>query len=101
MQQGLITLLKRNHIRVLRLLDAGIDHINLPTKRYLLFHEHHDAVAVVAIDMISLHGLSPWWQLIDFGDIEVAVLRHGEGARDGRGGHHQGMRWNLGLLVEF
>ena len=100
-QQGLISLLKRNHIRVLRLLDAGIDHINLSPKRNLLLHEHHDAVAVVAIDMISLHRLSSRRQLIDFGDIEVAVLRHGEGARDWCGGHHQGVRRNLGLLVEF
>ena len=100
-QQSLVTLLKRNHIRVFRLLDAGIDHINLSPECNLLLHEHHDAVAVVAIDMISLHGLSSWWQLIDFGDIEVAVLRHGEGTWDGRGGHHQGMRWNLGSLVKF
>ena len=99
-QQGLIPFLKRNHIGVLRLLDAGIDHINLPPKRNLLLHEHHDAIAVVAVNVISLHGLSPWWQLIDFGDIEVAVLRHGEGARDGCGGHHQSVRRNLGFLVE-
>ena len=101
MQQGLVTFLQSNHIRVFRLLDAGIDHINLASERDLLLHKHHDAVAVVAVDMVSLHGLSSRRQLVYLGDIEVAVLRHGEGARNGRGGHHQSVRRNLGFLVEF
>ena len=100
-QQGLIALLQCNHIRVLRLLDARIDHINLSPKRNLLLHEHHDAVAVIAIDMVSLHRLSARRQLIDFGDIKVAILRHGEGAWDRRGGHHQSVGRNFGFLVEF
>ena len=51
--------------------------------------------------MIGLHGLTAWWQLIDFGDIEVAVLRHGQSTWNRCGSHHQGMGRNLGFLVEF
>ena len=38
------------------------------------------------------HGFAPRRQLVDDGDVEVAVDGHGQGAGYGRGGHHQHVR---------
>jgi len=39
-----------------------------------------------------LHRLAAGRQLIDHADVQVAIERHGQRARDGRGGHHQHVR---------
>ena len=44
--------------------------------------------------MDGLHGLAAWRKLIDDAHIEVAIERHRQCARYGRGGHHQHVRWN-------
>ena len=42
-----------------------------------------------------------WWQLIDHTHVEITIERHGEGARNRGGSHHQYMGRVLALTPEF
>ena len=46
-------------------------------------------------------GFATRWEFVDHTHVEVAIERHGEGARDGGGGHHQYMGRVLTLAPEF
>ena len=51
--------------------------------------------------MGGAHGLTTWRQLVDHTHVEVAVKRHGKGARNRSSGHHQHVWWVLALAPEF
>ncbi len=73
----------------LRFLDQRADDVGLPSLLHLLPHE---AVGLVPLVREGADGLDPLparRHLIDERDVQVAVDGEGQGARDGRGGHHQ------------
>ena len=91
-------LLQRTQLGLLLLLDHGEDDIGLPPLGDLLLEEAVDAEELALADVVGLYRLAPWRQLVDDGDIEVAVERHGERPRDGRGTHGEDMGVPRGVL---
>ena len=75
----------------LRLLDERIDHVDLAPLLDLLLHEAEEPQAGRIGVMERADGLAARGQLVDDRYVEVAVERHGQRARNGRGGHHQHM----------
>ena len=76
-------------VEFFRFFNEGIDDIDLPSL-FDLFPQ----VPVEGFPQPSRHTLGsdrfpPGWQLVDDGQIHVAVQGHGEGAGDGGGGHHE------------
>ncbi len=93
-RHGLVAGHQVQQVRLFRLLDEGIHHEDLPSFVDFPLHEAEQLEAIFLVQMFGYDGLSALWQLVDDGDVEVAVERHGQGARDGCGGHHQHMRWH-------
>ncbi len=69
--------------------DHRIDHVRLAAFVDLLLQEAVDLLDVVGGDVFGDDGLAAGRQFVDHGDVEVAIERHGERARDGGRGHHQ------------
>ena len=73
-------------------LNKGKHHVNLPSGRQFA---HHARVHIAALFLCVVNGLNrfaPGRQRVDDRHVEVAVDRHGKGARNGRGGHHEHVR---------
>ena len=73
-------------------LNQGKHHVNLPSCRQFA---HHARVHIATLFLCVVNGLNrfaPGRQRVDDRHVEVAVDRHGKGARDGRGGHHEHVR---------
>jgi hypothetical protein len=80
------------HVERLRLLDERADDERLSPLLDLGAEEALGVLAGVRRDPARLDGLAAGRQLIDHGDVEVAVDGEGERARDGRGGHDEHVR---------
>ena len=87
--QVFVLLLRGFHGLRLRLFDNGVDHIGLAALVDLRLHEAVHLFDGVAGGVFGDDGLAAGRHLVDDADIEIAVHRHGEGARDGGGGHHE------------
>src|SRR5450759_3038271 len=91
-REVLVLLLRSLHRLRLGLLDHGVDHVGLPAFLDLRLHEAVDLLDVVAGGMFGDDGLAPGRHLVDHANVEIAVHRQSERARDRRGGHHQDVR---------
>src|SRR6478735_8436153 len=49
--------------------------------------------------MYSLYRLTSSRQLINDREVKVSIQGHGQCTRDRRSGHHQYVRWNMGVLT--
>ena len=55
-------------------------------------------VAARLVHHLGDDGRAPRRQLVQGGHVQVGVVAHGQGARNGRGRHHQQMRLQAGVL---
>ena len=76
----------------LALLDKREDAVDLSALTDLPADAFVEGSCVGVEDVCGSDGLSAWWQLVDDAYVEVAVERHGQGARDGRGCHDEDVR---------
>ena len=83
------TILQILIIHRLRLCDQGIDHIHLPSPGDLLLEKSPYPQPCGIGVMHRADRPATRRQLVDHRDVEIAVERHGERSRNGRGGHHQ------------
>jgi len=77
------------HVKRLGFLDERADDVGLLAGVEALAQERVGVVAFVGLVPACADGLPAGGHLVDGGDLEVTVDREGEGAGDGRGGHHQ------------
>ncbi len=81
--------------------DEGVDEINLASGIDLLLEEAEDERTAGLGSVVGAHGMPSRGQLVDDGAVEVAVEGHGEGTRNGSGGHHEDVGWGRGLAPQF
>ncbi len=74
---------------LLVLFDHGIHHIGLVSGGNLFAHELPDFIGPVIGDAAGDDGRPPGRHFIEDADVEIAVERQCESARDGSGGHDQ------------
>ena len=82
-------------IEVFAFFDKRIDYINLPSLANLAPQKLIDGRFFRIVAMNGFYRFSAGRQLIDNGDIEIALKRHGQGARNGCSCHHKYMRYKL------
>ena len=88
----LVHFLGRLHGLRFRFLDHRIHDIGLPAFVDLLFQKAVNALDVIGGDVLGDDGLAAGRQLIDDGDIQIAVDGERQRARNRRRGHHQHVR---------
>ncbi|MNT20222.1 hypothetical protein D3C72_1555240 [compost metagenome] len=79
----------------LALLDQRADPVHLPALRDLRLDAVDDLVAPVVGHQLGDDGRAARRQLVERGDVEVGVVAHRERAGDGRGAHHQQVRFQM------
>ena len=79
-------------------LDDRIDDVGLVSGFDLFAHESPDLFGLLVITRRVVMGVRPGGSLVERAGVEVAVEGECERARDGRGGHNQGVRFGLVLL---
>ena len=98
---GMVTVLEILQIHLLALLDKGINNIDLPPRFYLATHKLIERSTLRIVTVLGSNGLAAWRQLVDDGDVKVAIERHCEGTGNGRGCHHQHVGEEIVLAPEF
>jgi hypothetical protein len=73
----------------LRLLDQRVDDVDLTPFRHLILQELVDLRPLGLAARLGADRLAAGRQLVEHADVEIAVEREGQRARDGRGRHHQ------------
>jgi len=76
----------------LALLDQRADPVHLAPGRHLRGDARDDLVLAAVGDQLGDHRRAAGGQFVDHRDVQVGVVAHGQGARDGRGAHHQHVR---------
>jgi hypothetical protein len=79
--------------------DDGIDDVGLMAPGDLLADEIPDLRRALIAGLAGDDGRSPGGQLVEHAEVEVAVERERQGARDGRRGHHQDIGLGGGGLL--
>ena len=69
--------------------DEGADEVSLPALVQVLFHIAKGPLALSRVDEVGLDLLPARGQLVQNGDVQVAVHHQRQGAGDGGGAHHQ------------
>ncbi len=88
-RDGFVTLEEVLVVHLLRLLDHGVDHVDLTSLRDLAPHESEELQPGGVRIVVGAYGLASGRQFVDDRDVQVAVEGHGKRAGDGGGGHHQ------------
>ncbi len=84
----------RAQVRGLRLLHEGTDHVDLPARRHLVAEEGIDLLPGPLPPSLRPYGLAAGRQLVEHGNLEIAVEGEGERAGNRCGRHHE----NVGAL---
>ena len=87
-------------IQGLRLLNERIHQVDLTPQRNLLFEEAPNAEPVAVRAVHRFNGFAAGRQFVDHGTIQIPVSAHGQGARNGGGGHHQHVRRDGALFPQ-
>ena len=90
---------ERAHRLLFALLDHGEDDIGLTALLQLTLEELIYPIHLALTLVVGLDRLAPGWELVDDGDIQVAVEGHGERTRDGRSAHDEDVRVDLLALL--
>ena len=86
----------RTQIEFLRLFNNRIDHVGLLAGLELGADELEGPRAVLLRQEARLNGCAVGWQLVNYGEVQVAIKRKRQRARNRRGGHDQYVRrWTL------
>ncbi len=85
-------------IERLAFLNERANPIGLPPLRGQRADPGDEFVAPIRADNAGAHRRSARRQNIDGGHVQIAEQRHGQGARNGRGAHHQQMRLQAAAL---
>ena len=88
-REVLVHFLRGLHGLGLGFLDHRVDHVGLAALVDLPLQEAVNLLDAVGGGVLGDDGLAAGRQLVDDGDVQVAIKRHGQRARNGRGGHHQ------------
>src|SRR3954452_3116979 len=88
-REVLVHLLRGLHGLCLGFLDDGVDDVGLAALVDLLLHEAVGLLNAVGGVVLGLDRLPAGRELVDYGDVEVTVEGHGEGAGDRGGGHDE------------
>ena len=76
-------------------LDQWADPVDLPAALHLVADAFDDAQPLAVGEELGDDGRAAWRQFVDGADGQVGVVAHRQGARDGRGAHHQQVRLQL------
>jgi hypothetical protein len=85
-------LARRAQVALLRLLDQRVDDVGLLAARDRLLQQAQHLAPLARAREQRAHRQPPGGQLVEHGQIEIAVQRHRERARDRRRGHHEHVR---------
>ena len=99
--QYLVAVFQILEVRFLGFLNQREDNIDLAPLTDLLADAIVERGHTRVEDMGGSYRFTTWWQLIDDAHVEIAIKRHGEGAWDRCGSHHQYVRRILTLAPEF
>ena len=91
-QELFVAVLKVFKVQFFTLLNQREYHIDLTALGNFTLHETVEFEPIFFIQMVGLYGLSSRRQLVDGAYVQIPVDAHGQGARDGRGSHHQYVR---------
>ena len=89
--QILMHLHGRAQIELLRLLHQRQHHVGALAQAHLVADQLPGLLPFAVLQQAGADGGTPRRQLINLADLQIAMHRQGEGARDRRGGHRQQM----------
>ena len=79
-------------LQILGLFDDRIYNVGLASRIHLFLEKAVDALDAILGNVLGRDGLSSRRHFVDHGDIQVAINRERQRARNGRSGHHQNIR---------
>ena len=90
---------ERAHRLLFALLDHGEDDIGLTALLQLALEELIYPIHLALTLVVGLDRLAPGWELVDDGDIEIAIEGHGERTWDRRSAHDEDVWVDLLALL--